>query len=171
MIFNPGCSSIKVAPYLCGCNLCLTSNYGSCELFSEYNMETGDLNKFSLCKEFQYYSKDDEIEESIEISNLVCNNQILAIAVEHSSIETVWFVYVINIDCVDHSSNNIDDYNHNVPKFQPYILGNYLEKLSEKKKGVIFQRSLKNVFIYKESIVYPLVEFEQGCNKKKICYF
>ena len=51
-------------------------------------METGDLNKFSLCKEFQYYSKDDEIEESIELSNLVCNDQIVPIATEHSSLMT-----------------------------------------------------------------------------------
>ena len=41
------------------------------------------------------------------IDNLVLNDQILAIAAENSFIDTVWFMYVININCIDHSSNNI----------------------------------------------------------------
>ena len=59
--------------------------------------------------------------ESLEICDLVSNNQIVAIAAENSSIDTVWFVYVIHVKCVDHSSNNIDDYGGNVSKSQPYL--------------------------------------------------
>ena len=54
---------------------------------------------------------------------------------------------------------------------KPYILCNYLEKLNDNKKGVVYQRSKKIFFLYKESIVYPLVEFETNYNKKKIYFF
>ena len=102
---------------------------------------------------------------------MVSNDQIVAIATENSSIDTVWFMYVIEVKCVDHSINNIDDYGHNVPKSQPYLLCNYLEKLNDNKKGVVYQRSKKNIFLYKEIIVYPLVEFEPNCNNKEDLIF
>ena len=44
---------------------------------------------------------------------------------------------------------------------------NYLEKLNNNKKGVVYQRSKKNVFLYKESIMCSLVKFEPNYNKKK----
>ena len=42
------------------------------------------------------------------IGDLVSNDQSVAIAAKSSSINAVWFVYVIDINCVDHLSNNID---------------------------------------------------------------
>ena len=65
---------------------------------------------------------------------MVWNDEIVDNAAENSSIGTVWFVYVIEVKCVDHSSNNIDDYGHNVPKLQPYLLCSYPEKLNGNKK-------------------------------------
>ena len=44
------------------------------------------------------------------------NDQIVAIAAENSSNNTVWFVYVTGVNCVDLSSNNMEDYVHNVPE-------------------------------------------------------
>ena len=55
-------------------------------------------------------------------------------------------MYVIEVKYVDHSSNNIDDYGHSVPKLQPYLLCNYLEKLNDNKKGVLYERSKKICF-------------------------
>ena len=94
------------------------------------------MNKVSLCYQCQEYPKDDEIQESLEIGDLVSNDQILDIAAENSSNDTVWFMCVIGVNCVDNSSNNIDNYGHNVPKLQPYLLWNFLEKLNDNKKGV-----------------------------------
>ena len=91
-----------LAPYLCGCDLCLSSLYGSCELFSECTLETGLLNKILL-------SSVPEIFQRLwDSSDLVSNNQIVAIAAENCSVNTVWFVYVIDIKYVHHLSNNID---------------------------------------------------------------
>ena len=42
------------------------------------------------------------------IGDLVSNDQSVAIAAKSSSINAVWFVYVIDINFVDHLSNNID---------------------------------------------------------------
>ena len=49
------------------------------------------------------------IQESLEICDLVSHDQIVAIAAENSFINTVWFVYVTEVKCVGHSSNNIND--------------------------------------------------------------
>ena len=84
------------------------------------------------------------------------NDQIVAITAENSSVDTVWFVYVIDIKYVDHLSNYIDGwlrYGHNDPKSQPHLLCNYLEKLNGNKKHVAYQKSEQNVFIYEESTV------------------
>ena len=140
-IFHPDSCAIKVAPYLWGCDLCLPSEHGSCELFSECTLQTRILNKISLCHQYQEYSVDYDIQESLEIGDLVSNNQIVVIAAKNSSINTVWFVHKIGIKCVDHLSNNIDDYGHNVPKSQLYLLYNYLEKLNDNKEGVSYEKS------------------------------
>ena len=71
----------------------MSSKYGSCELFSEYTLETRILNKVSLCHQCQEYSKDYETQESLDIGDLVSNDQILVIAAENSSVNTVWLVY------------------------------------------------------------------------------
>ena len=68
--------------------------------------------------------------------------------------------------CVDHSSNNIDNHSDSVLKSQWYLLCNYVEKLNDNQKGALYQRRNKNIFIYKESIVYTLIEFEPIYNKK-----
>jgi len=63
IIFHPDSDVIKVAPSLCGCDLCLSSKYGSCDNFSEHFLETGTLNRVSLrnqVQEFQSNENDDD---------------------------------------------------------------------------------------------------------------
>ena len=38
-------------------------------------------------------------------------------------------------------------------------------------KKVLYINEVKNAFLYKESIVYPLVEFEPNYNKKEDLFF
>ena len=43
--------------------------------------------------------------------------------------------------------------------------------INDNKKGVVlYQRSKSNVFLYKESIVYPTVKFEPNYNKKDLFF-
>ena len=103
---------------------------------------------------------------------MVWNDEIVDNAAENSSIGTVWFVYVIEVKCVDHSSNNIGDYGHSVPKSQPYLLCNYLEKLNDNKKGVLYQRSKKKMFSFTKKIFcIQLLSLNQIKTKKKIYFF
>ena len=60
------------------------------------------------------------------------------------------------------------DCSHSDPKSQPYLLCNNLEKLNGNKKSVLYQKTKKNVFIYKESILQLLVEFESNYNNRFI---
>ena len=120
---------------------------------SEYTLETKLLKKVSICHQCQKYSKDDEIQESLEICDLFSNDQIVAIAAENSSIGTIWFMYVTDIKCVDHSGNNIGDYSDNVPKSQWYLLCKYLEKLNNNKKGAVYQRSKKHFYLQRKYCV------------------
>ena len=72
--------------------------YCSLKLISEYTFETGLLKKVSVHHQYQEYSKDDEIQESLETGDLVLNHQIVAIAAETSFFKTVWLVRVIDIN-------------------------------------------------------------------------
>ena len=141
MIFHPDSCAVKVGPYLCGCDLCLPSRYGSCELLSERTLETRNLNKVLLCHQYQENSIDYEIQESLETYDLVSNNQIVVIAAKNFSTNTVQFVHVIGAKCVDHLINNIDNYGRSVPKSQLYLLCNYLEKLNDNNKVVAYEKS------------------------------
>ena len=77
--------------------------------------------------------------------DLVLNDRIVTIPAEDSSVDTVWFVYVIDIKCVGHSSKNIDDYGH-----KSLSQCNYLEKLNDNKKGVVYQRGKKTISFTKK---------------------
>ena len=72
-------------------------------------------------------------------------------------------MYLTYIRCVNHSSNNIDVYGHSVPKSQPYLLCNYLEKLNENKKDVCTsKKKKKKTFSFTEKLLCICwVEFEQ----------
>ena len=126
------------------------------------------LDWVSLHHQYQEYSKGDEIQESLEIDDLVSNDQIVATAAENSSIDTVWVVYIIDINCVDHSSNNIDDYGYTVPKSQPYFLCKYLEKLNDK-KGAVYKRSKKKMLSFTKKVLCThSLSLNQIIIKKKI---
>ena len=57
---------------------------------------TGLWNKISLPHQYQEYSKDYEIQESLEICGLFLNDQIVEIAAENSSIDTAWLKILLS---------------------------------------------------------------------------
>ena len=72
------------------------------ELFSECTLETRFLNKVSSSSVSKIFQR------LWDSGGLVSNDQMVAIAIENSSVNAVWFLYVITIKCVDHLSKNID---------------------------------------------------------------
>ena len=57
-----------------------------------------------------------------------------------------------------------------MPKSQTYPLYNYLEKLHDIKKN-LYIKEVENVFLYIESIIYPITEFQPNYNKKEDLFF
>ena len=64
----------------------------------------------------------------------------------------------------------MNDYDRNVSKSQSHLLRNYLEKLNPNKEE-LYIKEIIFFFVYKESIVYPLVKFEPNYNKKEDLFF
>ena len=72
--------------------------------------------------------------------------------------ELLWFVH---IDKVDNATAVSSDHTiHTILPGQTYITGHYLEKKKEKKDGKYYHISKNQVFIAKESVVYPFVNFK-----------
>ena len=72
--------------------------------------------------------------------------------------ELLWFVH---IDIVDNAPYVSGDHTiHTILPAQTYITGHYLEKKKEKKDGKYYHISKNQVFIAKESVVYPFVNFK-----------
>ena len=60
-------------------------------------------------------------------------------------------------------SDMMDDYHHVITKDQEYIECHYFEK---DQKGHVYRRDWKTAFIYKECIVYPVVNMEENIHNR-----
>ena len=78
---------------------------------------------------------------------------------------------MIDNDCCNHLGTSSDTYGHVVPRSQPFLKCNYLERHGDAKKGVVYKQSKREVFIYKESIVYPLVDMDTCYSNKEDLFF
>ena len=66
----------------------------------------------------------------------------------------------------------MDDYGHTDPKLQSYLLCNYLEKLNDNEKVVLFHKSKKKMFSFtKKVLCIHLLSLNQIVVKKKIKFF
>ena len=59
------------------------------------------------------------------------------------------------------NANMVDDYGHTIATGMEYLVGSYLEKCNETKKGQLFKMLGKDVFFFKETIVYSFVNFQE----------
>ena len=63
-----------------------------------------------------------------------------------------------------------DDYHNNIVAGQSYFSGHFLEEVTNKtQKGgyLYYVNEKKTAFIFKESIIYPFVQFEEAKIKNK----
>ena len=77
----------------------------------------------------------------------------IAVAAGSNSTDTVWFVKVIDNDCLSDGSC-IDDYGNAVGQGVRYLKGHFLEKIDEKDNHKLHKLSKKQTFFYNE-IVNP----------------
>ena len=95
---------------------------------------------------------------------------ICCIAADKESTKSFYFFYVEDVDCTA-ECDMFDDYNHKIVAGQSYLAGHFLEEVTNKtqKGGYLYYINQKRTaFIFKESIIYPFVQFEEGNKNKKL---
>ena len=158
MVFIPNSPIVRAANRLFLCDKCMTTSYGSCDLFKEYVLNKKVLKKASLWSNIV----EEKAKHSVSITDLIVPGSICAIAAYAKSPDTLWFV---EIDSSESKATppQIDDYGNTVIPGHPYFEGRFLEKASEKKYNITYHITPKKTFVYSSSVVYPFWEFE-ACN-------
>ena len=159
ILFRPHSTHIKAAQRLCVCDTCKIE-YGSCPLFCEYEIVIQELNKTSLRSDFALEEPviTDEDDDK-RVNEFLLPGSICAIAADTKSIDTVWFVKIVCEQ--DAEEDVVDDYGFRVALGQRYLKGHYVEQSKCTNKGREFKVAHKKVtYFFKESVVYPFVQFE-----------
>ena len=98
-----------------------------------------------------------ETDTESEIAEFLLPDSYCAIAADPSSSEAMWFVKVKASDIAVESIE--DDYGNQIAPGVEYIIGQFLEKTEWGSKGSFYKLSKKKTYFYKESVVYPAVQF------------
>ena len=124
-----------------------------------YSVNVGYLNKAHLrSNEAEFVPSNDDNDN---VNSFLTPESIVAIAADKKSIDTIWFIKVIEAECVNDDEDEHDAYGHSVPKGVAFMKGNFLEKIQDSTNGQIFKLSKKITFFYKESVLYPYVNFKE----------
>ena len=161
IVFKPNATSFKAAPYLCICETCLTTEYGSCELFSTYELRTGQLNKIRL------RSQADQVVEETQIStdqlsttelDFVLPNTYCAVLADSES-EDFWFIKITD-EREACEKPNTDGWGVTIPPGQSYIEGTFVLRSHTCDGGRVYKPDKRKTFFYPDVVVYPFVQFK-----------
>ena len=178
MIVQPDSDEIKAAPYLCICEKCLV-DYGSCNLFSVLQLDCtlkkyrkpctrGDMVESANEDDDDQNDNTDDEESYVAPSDYDVPDTICAVAPEEGSDDLFYFIYIVESSIAEMDMMDHPDYGHVVQKDEEYVSGYYLEKHSETCKGKMYSiNKKKDVFFFKESIIYPFMNFTEVNGKKK----
>ena len=143
MVFTPNSTKFKAADRICICDECKKS-YGSCDMFSIYVI--------------QPVTEDNDQ----NTSHFIVEDSYVAFVADTSSVDTLWFVKIVNTSCIG-NGNDSDDYGHTIPIGTHYLKGHFMEKTAHSTKThQTYSLSKKTTYFYKESVVYPFVQFEES---------
>ena len=116
--------------------------YGTCSLCKRYELDIVLLKKTTLWNDID--KEDHVISEDFLFPGTIC-----AVAASETSQDSVWFIRI-----------DTDDYGHCISSGQKYVAGKYLEKVGSKKQCQINKLMKKNVYFFKDNIIYPFVNFQ-----------
>lgn len=142
MIFSPN-SNTRVANRLCLCELCKI-NYGSCDLFKDYNLSRTVLKETSLRSSNEDVDVINKLGEEMDDYFLV--NTICAVAADAKSIDAVWFIKINGQQVAE--QKKIDDYGNVIASGQTFLEGNFLEKIDSNNKRYQFKLMKKKHFFF-----------------------
>ena len=161
MVFRPDLIDFKAAERLFICLQCQES-YGLCNLFSSYQIRSHQLKKVHLRL---------QLTESVSCSHkdegrydFIIPQTYVAVAADDNSLDPMWLIKVLEVECCGNGKDD-DDCGNIIPVGVNFIKGHFMEKsVFSNSKYQTYKLSRKVAIFYKESVVYPYVNFEQ--NKK-----
>jgi len=92
-----------------------------------------------------------------DISDFLMADTYCAVAADETSSDTNWFIKVKDSYC--EQEQKTDDYNNIITPGMDYIEGKFMEKVHIEPKGTLYKLSKKKAYFFKESLVYPFVQF------------
>jgi len=153
---------------LCICEEC-QRDYGSCDLFKSCKLSVEKQKQAVLPSNDlpTIYSSSDKFltdDTSADTATIVIvPDSVVAAAAPESSSDTFWIIKATeDVDCFN-PKNERDDYGHVIPAGNIYMKGHLLERVCTLKDSTLFNLSKKK-YLYKDSVVYPFVEIEEGKN-------
>ena len=148
---------IKASKRLCICDTCKT-DYGSCSLFRENILESNARIQIFLRSSVPTPENFNETEPNEDLSDYISpNSYVAAAAADINSIDTVWFIKVIENGCISTGQDG-DDYGHFIMDGVKYNKGCFLQRVDTLKNTEIYKLSKKVIHFYSESVVYPFVD-------------
>jgi len=94
-----------------------------------------------------------------EVDDFVVPESFVAIRPAKDSNTDFWFIYIISTNLCSIEDVR-DDYNGIIPKANVYHTGYFLEKINFDKKSRTYKMEKSKVtFFYKESVLFPFVNF------------
>ena len=76
-----------------------------------------------------------------------------------TSQDSVWFIRIYSEE-QEALELLTDDYGHCTSSGQKYVASKYLEKVVSKKQCQTYKLMRKNVYFFKDNIIYPFVNFQ-----------
>ena len=154
MSAKPKVSSFRASPRLCICDECKT-NYDSCALFSEYELCVHELRDIPLRSD---NPPPPEVVGEEEVDGFVTPGSFIAVAADDPNV-TFYFLQVVEVN-KSSPDVKIDGYGKQVPPGNIYVSGYFLEKDIIGKKSTSYKLNTSRIaYTYKESMVYPYVDF------------
>ena len=118
------------------------------------------LNKVSL-RSSTTDTSDDQSYEETNAEEFLLEGTICAIAADVNSIDTFWLIKII--DDYTAEKETIDDYGRQLKGGETCLRANFLEK--ETKQHHVYRVVSKVAFVFKESVVYPYVPYNEEGQK------
>ena len=134
---------------------------GSCSL---YELESHTIIPPKLRSEFlPSYEAGNEDDDDNELggSDFIVPDSIVAVAAPPESMDSIWFVKVLEIDCVEEQEMT-GRYKNCIPKCMPFIKGQFLERDNVFKHHTTYTLAKDITFLIKENVLYPYVLMEPG---------
>ena len=163
-VFRPH-QRMKASPRICLCKECQVE-YGSCQLFKEYDITINHLKKICLRSTFAdrigaEALEDDESIDDDETTEVLIKDSIVALAAGTNARETFYLIKITEEER-EASTAETDEWGTNITGGQLHLRGQFFETESGYDRR--YKLLKKEAIFFRESVVYPFVQMEAKNN-------